>query len=211
MRKFLRQDQIALQIYQLRENFRDLKNIPEIFRKIRATGCTSVGTLGYFKELGYDFPSCSELSSMLGDAGLKCCSHHELFDDIKNNPDKIIDNVNKLGCKYLVTGIPITTDCENLDDIKKLVQSLNELGKLFQDAGIKLLYHNHNMEFAKLDKKTTCLEFMYNETDPEYLQSQMDLYFIQLGGGNPESWCRKMKGRMPTLHVNDFKVIGGTR
>ena len=164
----------------------------------------------YLQELrGSD--ETSELRKILDVSGLKCCSHHERFENIEEFPDKVFKKVKELGCGYIVSAIPKKVDFEKMDDVKKLTESLNRMGKFFKTEGISLVYHNHNMEFTQTEKGITCLEYIYNETDPEYVQSQLDIYWIQLGGGNPVSWCKKMKGRMPSIHLNDYKVSGGTK
>ena len=52
----------------------------------------------------------------------------------------------------------------------------------------------------------TWLEFIYNETDPQYVQSQLDIYWVQAGGGNPATWCKRLKKRLPMIHLKDFGV-----
>jgi sugar phosphate isomerase/epimerase len=50
------------------------------------------------------------------------------------------------------------------------------------------------------------LEIIYAETDPRFLQAELDTYGIQAGGGNPIDWCDRMKGRLPMLHMKDLGV-----
>jgi sugar phosphate isomerase/epimerase len=50
------------------------------------------------------------------------------------------------------------------------------------------------------------LDIIYGETDPHFLQAELDTYWIQIGGGNPVEWCEKMANRMPMLHIKDLGV-----
>jgi sugar phosphate isomerase/epimerase len=68
-----------------------------------------------------------------------------------------------------------------------------------------LTYHNHDNEFYKIEGKTV-LDWIYDESSPENLQGEIDTYWVQAGGGNPASWCRKLKNRLPLLHLKDFAM-----
>jgi sugar phosphate isomerase/epimerase len=68
-----------------------------------------------------------------------------------------------------------------------------------------LLYHNHNMELRRVDGRLV-LEMIFAQTDPRFLASELDTYWIQAGGGDPVAWCRKLKGRLPILHMKDYGV-----
>jgi len=34
----------------------------------------------------------------------------------------------------------------------------------------------------------------------------MDTYWVQFGGGDPVGWCRCLAGRLPILHLKDYRV-----
>ena len=68
-----------------------------------------------------------------------------------------------------------------------------------------LLSINHQIEFRRLSGKPI-LEILFEETDPRYLQAEIDTYWVQNGGGDPVAWCHKLKGRLPILHMKDYTV-----
>jgi sugar phosphate isomerase/epimerase len=68
-----------------------------------------------------------------------------------------------------------------------------------------LTYHNHHLEFRKLDGKLI-LDRIYSETNPNNLQGEIDTYWVQFGGGDPAGWCRCLKNRLPLLHLKDFRI-----
>jgi len=204
MKQLFQEDQIAVQLYTVRNYLGSTNEIAETLKKIRAIGYGAVETVGF---LG---PQGAECWRMLDDSGLICCSAHEVFEDIEARPDEIIEKMNQLGCKYVVSANPFKVDFESASSVKTFTKTLNKIGKLYKEAGLTLLYHNHNMEFARVNGAMNWLDYIYNETDPEYVKSQLDIYWIQLGGGNPESWCKKMKGRLLAIHLKDFGVAGGT-
>ena len=146
---------------------------------------------------------------MLEDAGLTCCSAHEIFEDIESQSVEIIKKMNQLGCKQIVSANPLKVDFDSVSSVQTFTKRLNKIGKLYREAGLTLIYHNHSREFARPEGAVTCLDYIFNNTDAENVRAQLDIYWIQLGGGNPESWCKKLKGRLASLHLNDFGVSKG--
>jgi sugar phosphate isomerase/epimerase len=61
------------------------------------------------------------------------------------------------------------------------------------------------MEFRKVDGRLV-LDVLYSETDPNNLQGEIDTYWVQYGGGNPVEWCAKLSGRLPLLHLKDYRI-----
>ncbi len=49
---------------------------------------------------------------------------------------------------------------------------------------------------------------LLNETDPRYVQAELDTYWVQHGGGDPAAWIRKVKNRMPVVHLKDMVIQG---
>ena len=39
-----------------------------------------------------------------------------------------------------------------------------------------------------------------------YLQGEPDTYWVQHGGGDPVEWCKRLKNRLPILHMKDYTV-----
>ncbi len=77
-------------------------------------------------------------------------------------------------------------------------------------AGQVLSYHNHAHEFYASQfqgKPNSLLEYhITRKSNPRFLQAELDTYWVQAGGGDPVAWCKKMKGRMPLLHIKDYSV-----
>jgi sugar phosphate isomerase/epimerase len=69
-------------------------------------------------------------------------------------------------------------------------------------------YHNHSFELVCFGERTG-LDIIYQESDPCYLQAEIDTYWIQHGGGDPAAWVKRMKGRMPVVHLKDMVIAAG--
>ncbi len=52
----------------------------------------------------------------------------------------------------------------------------------------------------------TGLDIIYSESDPRYLKAELDTYWIQHGGSDPAEWIRRVKDRMPVVHLKDMVI-----
>ena len=59
---------------------------------------------------------------------------------------------------------------------------MNRSGKVLKDSGIQLLYHNHNSEFRKVEPGKTAYDMIIEETNPEYVNFELDSYWTYGSG-----------------------------
>ena len=192
-------ERVAAQLYTVR-NF--IKTPPEIaasMKRIRKIGyqAVQVSSMGPIAE--------EELLRILDGEGLVCCATHEAGERILNEPQRIVDRLRKLKCRHTAYPYPGGIKFDTLATVKEFAAKLNASGKVLHDAGLVLSYHNHAIEFRRVDGRTV-LEIIYAETDPQYLKGEPDTYWVQYGGGSPLEWCQKLKKRLPLLHMKDFGV-----
>lgn len=90
------------------------------------------------------------------------------------------------------------------DDVKQEAARYNRFGKLAQRFGIKLLIHNHTVEFIPT-KDTNELPYtiMLAETDPSVVVFQMDIGWASVAGQNPIELFNQHPGRFVLWHVKD--------
>jgi sugar phosphate isomerase/epimerase len=192
---------VGAQLYTLRDLLKTPADIAATLRKVRAIGYETVQISG----LGPIEPK--ELKKILDDCGLWGCTTHEPPADILNKTDRLIERLKILGA--VTTAIPwIGEEYRSAEGYKRLALQANEAGRKLKAAGITLMYHNHGFEFQRYGDKLG-LEILYDESDSELLQGEIDTYWVQFGGGNPAAWCRRLKGRMPLVHLKDMTVIAG--
>ena len=41
---------------------------------------------------------------------------------------------------------------------------------------------------------------------PRNLVGELDTYWVRCGGGDCVAWCRKLRGRMPFIHLKDYTL-----
>jgi sugar phosphate isomerase/epimerase len=68
-----------------------------------------------------------------------------------------------------------------------------------------LCYHNHAHEFFQCGGRAV-LDDLFARISPEHLQAELDIHWVQAGGGDPAETCRRLAGRLPLLHVKDYAV-----
>lgn len=189
---------IAAQLYTLRSMLRTPEEIASTLKKV--------------KEIGYDAVQLSglgpidthELKKILDGEGLEACATHIPMNRLLNETDGVIEEHKILNCKY--TSCPfLPLEYHNEAGFKKAARQLSNVGKRLKEADIVLTYHNHGFEFEKFDFRTG-LEILYHESDAEYLQGEIDTYWVQYGGGDPAKWCLQLKNRLPLVHLKDMGI-----
>ena len=190
---------LAAQLYTIRDFLKTPTDIAASLKKIRAIGYQSVqlSGLGPITE--------SEIVQLCRDNGLTICATHEPGDTILNQPQTVVDRLQKLDCRITAYPYPNGINLGTLETVKEFCRRLNTAGKVLHDAGQILCYHNHHHEFQRVASKPV-LEILYAETDPRYLQGEPDTYWVQHGGGDPVTWCTRLNGRLPILHLKDYTV-----
>lgn len=92
------------------------------------------------------------------------------------------------------------------DHWKRTAALLNERGAVLRPFGIRLGYHNHNMEFAPLDGGATGWDILIRETDPALVNFELDLGWTSAAGHDPVVELGRLKGRVKAVHVKDIKA-----
>jgi len=92
---------------------------------------------------------------------------------------------------------------EQRTDYYGLAENLNRIGEQFKEAGIGFGYHNHDFEFFETEEGEIPQEIMINNTDPEFVHFQADLYWFAKAGVDPLEYIEKYPGRFCSYHIKD--------
>lgn len=134
-----------------------------------------------------------------------------------DNADEMIADVKTAGFEYFVVPVPpmgmFTFDAEARTmgmegTAKELTDILTTLGKKCNEQGLKLLYHNHDFEYKENAEGIVPIEYMLENTDPEFVNFQMDLYWVTKAGADPVAYFEKYPGRFKLWHVKDMDDQG---
>ena len=67
-----------------------------------------------------------------------------------------------------------------------------------------LLSHNHSFEFEPMQGSTP-FQTLLNETDPELVTFELDVFWVTHTGNDPVELIKKHKGRFKLLHLKDLR------
>jgi len=169
------------------------------------------GTLKKVKELGFDGVefagfgglSATEVKELLDNLNLKAASSHVPLDQLENNLDQVIEDHKILGCNYIACPF-LMPDRRSEEDYQKLIPILDQVGEKLRAEGITFLYHNHDFELERLSDGRTALEAIFDDTKPENLSTEFDVYWLTKAGEKPVEWINRYKNRTPIVHLKDM-------
>ena len=142
-------------------------------------------------------------AALVKEAGLSVVSVHEDLGTIQRETSAVIEEARKFGTKYIVVTGMYRFDYSDRAAVSNLARDLNQAGKELQQGGIELLYHNHNCELRKVEKKMTAYELLQKETDPAYVNFEFDSYWPTEAGADALALMRQLGDRMKLYHIND--------
>lgn len=138
------------------------------------------------------------------------------YEQLIKSPDSIAHNAKALGAKYVMCAwIPHRDGVFTLENAKNAVDVFNKAGKVLKDSGLTLCYHAHGYEFQPYENGTL-LDYLFKNTNPQFVSFEMDIFWIQFGGGNPVALLKKYGNRWKLMHLKDMRkgtvkdLTGGT-
>ncbi|MFA7066948.1 MAG: TIM barrel protein, partial [Dysgonamonadaceae bacterium] len=120
--------------------------------------------------------------------------------------DTAIDAHKRADMKYIVA--PSMPTPATLSDLKEYCDYYNQIGEKCNAAGMKFGYHNHAFEYEEIDGEIM-YDYMLENTDPDKVFFEMDVYWTTQGGYNPIDYFNKYPNRFKLLHIKDEKELGG--
>jgi sugar phosphate isomerase/epimerase len=116
-----------------------------------------------------------------------------------------IEECHALGAKNVMVSNMPNIVLGNPYELGRFIANLNRAGKELADAGIHLSYHNHAVDFSKINGRTI-LEQIFEGTDVGSVFFEPDTHWIQAGGGHVITWLKKLKGRVYIVHFKDYGI-----
>lgn len=191
---------LGAQLYTVKDFIKTIPDIARTLEKISAIGYTGVEVPG----LGP--VDSNELANVLEDSGLTVAATHVRWERFVNELDEVIAEHKMWKCKHVaIPYLSPINEYRSLDGLKRFLDELGPVSEKLAKEGMDFSYHNHNHELARYGNKTW-LEMLYEQASPEQLKAEIDVYWIQAGGGDPAAWIKKCRGRQPLLHLKDMVV-----
>ena len=152
---------------------------------------------------------------MCNDRGISIPSTGAGYDQLIKSLDSVAHNAKLLGATYVMCAWIPHNGVFTLDNVKSAVDVFNKAGKVLKDSGITFCYHAHGYEFQPYEDGTL-LDYLFKNTNPAYVSFEMDIFWIQFGGGDPVKLLKKYGDRWKLMHLKDIRkgtvkdLTGGT-
>jgi sugar phosphate isomerase/epimerase len=187
---------IGLQLYTLRKPF--AADPLGTLSRIRETGYDAVE---FAAPLGSDFAG---FAARMKDIGLDCPSAHVGLAEMAERPDEVLAMAATLGCRYLV--MPYVMPDQR--DWTAVIATLGAFAERARGEGLRVAYHHHDFEFETADGVRP-FDRLVAETDPQFVDFELDVYWLTKGGEDPRAFIERMAGRVKLIHLKDALPDGG--
>ena len=206
---------IGLQLYSIRDSIN--RDVPAAIEKVADMGYTFVEMAGYRDGKFYGMDP-AEFSALCQKNGLQVLSSHTGrslpdsagYEEAMAWWDQCIDAHYAAGVKFIVQPSMDRSAYERIENISRWCAYFNEVGEKCNAKGIRFGYHNHANEFTTVFGDTILYDFMLQNTDPEKVMFELDLYWCVEGGKNPVDYFNKYPGRFELWHIKDKEEIGAS-
>jgi sugar phosphate isomerase/epimerase len=199
---------VGLQLYSLRAQF--AKDVPGTLDEVKSWGIKYVELAGTYGL------SPAQFKSELAARGLVPISAHFDYNLYKDDPEKVAAEAKALGLQYAgCAWIPHEGDFTE-KTCREAITVFNHAGEVMAKHGLKFFYHVHGFEFQPY-KDGTLLDLLFQETNPKYVNYQMDIFWIVFPGQDPVKLLEKYPHRWQLAHLKDMRkgtvtgaLTGGT-
>ncbi len=220
--------QIGLELFTVRDVMTDPKSYVATLEKVAEIGYKEVEPAGGYGGLGP-----TEFRALLDRLGLSMPSTHS---GATEGPDleKQLEGFQLMGIKYVEISAPRTgrgtgggpggrggagqggpgrgfgaQPPQTSDAVKHTADQLNQHGQIAKKFGMKILVHNHTMEFSPLadNPKMRPYDIILANTDPALVVMQMDIGWAVQAGQDPIAMFKRNPGRYELWHVKDMSDI----
>ena len=214
---------IGIQLYTVGSDLQ--KDAADTVGKIARIGYKEVESAGFGSAA-----SAAALRKMLDENGLKCPSAHLSFD--LKNLNRAFDDAHALGCTYATASVPrllvmdampamdgAMSEAEraaamgkiiaalsaplSTDELKRLIDAMNQVGAAAAQQGLTFAAHNHTFEFELVDGRPAIYRMM-EQTDAKNVKFEVDCGWAEVAGFHPGDLATAYPGRIKMLHIKDF-------
>ncbi|MEM1339921.1 MAG: sugar phosphate isomerase/epimerase [Bacteroidota bacterium] len=203
----------GLALYTVRDDM--AKDALATLEAVAATGYSYVEAAGYDKGKYYGMAP-EKFKETIAALKLQPISTHQSSITLTNAEEQF-SAAKQVGFTYFVIPIPpmgmFTYDRTSRTmgmkgTVQDLTKILNELGEKASANGLQLLYHNHDFEFKPNEDGIIPMDYLLENTNPEYVNFEIDLFWAVKAGVDPVAYFEKYPGRFKAWHVKDMSDEG---
>ena len=192
--------ELGAQLFTLRNYCKDLDSFAETLKKVADMGYRTVqvsGTCAY---------EAQWLKEQLDKNDLRCVLTHYSMDKIREDPAQVAAFHKTFGCKYVGIGCAPNCFAKGEEDMTTLRASIDAAVSVFPQQDMLLMYHNHACEWQRGADGRYYFDQLAEDYDAKVLGFTIDTFWAQYAGITVPDLIRRMKGRVPCIHLKDLGI-----
>lgn len=189
---------LGLQLWSVREPMGD--DVTGTLAHVRAMGFREVELAGTYGL------SPATFRQMLGDAGLTPTAMHTGYERLRDSLATVLDEAEALGVQYVGTAWIPHPEGEPFSAAMayEAAAHFSAWGVAARERGLQFFYHTHGYEFQP-NHGVLPFEVMVQETHPDDVQFEMDVFWTALPGVDPAALLRQYPDRWRLMHIKDLQ------
>ena len=195
---------IGFQVYPVRQQIeKDFTGTLKEFAAVGYRACEMCSPRGYSDFGSLAGMKAAEVRRTIQDAGLLCESSHFTFQELKKDLPGSLAYAKELGLdQVIISSFGLPRQGATMDAWRGAADESNKMGVEAQKAGLQLGFHNHAMEFEKIDGVLIYDELM-KTLDPKLVKMQFQVSVISQGY-KAADFFKKYPGRFISIHLQDW-------
>jgi len=145
-----------------------------------------------------------QFKAKLAAHGLDAVSGHFPFEEWSQDPEAVLRQARDLG--LVEVGCAWIPHSGNFDEAtcRHAIEVFNRAGKLAAKHHMRFFYHTHGYEFQPCGHGTL-FDLLMQETSPENVKFEMDVFWIAHAGQDPAHLLWKYPFRWDLMHLKDMR------
>lgn len=189
---------LGLQMYSMRDVCKE--DYEKALRFAAECGYEGVEFAGFF-----DIPA-EQMKALLEKYHLTAMGSHTPWETIDGDFDNMVAYNRTVGnARIICPGVAMNTEAE----VKAFAEKFNAASEKLKAEGMTLYYHNHSHEF-EADNGKYLMDILGENTTPDSLKFELDVYWVYRGGVNPVRYMKKYADRLDIFHIKDGDKFDGT-
>ena len=193
--------EIGAQSYTVREFCRNEEDFARTMERIAAIGYRFV----QLSAIGPIDPV--RVKAVCDRCGLKIVLTHNPEKDFLEETDRLIERHMLYGCRYAGLG-SMPDRYRTPEGVIRFAEAFGPAAERLREAGIKLMYHNHAFEFARMADGRTMMDHLLSLMPADLMGITADTYWLQYGGMDVCKWLEEHMDRLHCVHLKDYTVEG---
>ena len=193
--------EIGAQLYTLRTWCQNEKDLGQTLKKVAAMGYETV----QLSAIGPIEPR--RIRALCDEYGLRIVLTHNPESDFLSDIDGLIERHQLYGCRYAGLGY-LPDRYHSPDRLPCFAGDFGPAAEKLKAVGMKLMYHNHAFEFARMPDGRTMMDHLLDMLPADLMGVTADTYWLQFGGMDVCAWLEAHAERLHCVHLKDYVPFG---